>query len=32
MYTAGAKQEPKRSKPSDEAWGELTAEVQELLR
>ena len=32
MYTADATQETKRSNPSDGAWGEVTAEVQELLR
>ena len=29
--TVGATQETKRSNPSDEAWGEVTAEVQVLL-
>ena len=32
MHTVGARQETKRSNPSDGAWGEVTAEVQELLR
>ena len=31
MHTAGATQETKRSNPSNEAWGEVTAEVQVLL-
>ena len=31
MHTAGAMQETKRPNPSDGAWGEVTAEVQELL-
>ena len=31
VHTAGVAQETKRSNPSDEAWGEVTAEVQVLL-
>ena len=31
MHTAAAKQETERFNPSGEAWGEVTAEVQELL-
>ena len=31
VHRAGATQETKRSNPSDEAWGEVTAEVQVLL-
>ena len=32
MHTAGTKQETERSNSSDEARGEVTAEVQELMR
>ena len=31
MRTTGAMQETKRSNPNSAAWGEVTAEVQELL-
>ena len=32
VHTVVATQETKRSNPSDGAWGEVAAEVQELLR
>ena len=32
MHTVGVTQETKRSNPSDGAWGQVTTEVQKLLR